>query len=289
MSISDDIRNIFTRSGNGLGRLLLINIFLFLIANISLALFRLSGSESPIIYWLSVPGNSFELPTRFWTLITYMFLHKDLFHILFNMLWLYWIGKILAEYAGSNRLVGVYLLGGLSGGLLFSLVAFLFPLQFGYSYLLGASAGVMAVVIATAILLPDYMIHLMFLGGVRLKYVAMVSFILTTVIDLSENTGGKVAHLGGALFGLIYMIQYKKGKDMTRPVTYLLTGIQNLFKPRPKVRVTYKRTTSDDDYNKNRKAHQERIDQILDKISKSGYEALSAEEKELLFRESKKG
>src|ERR1051325_428054 len=136
-----------------------------------------------------------------------------------------------------------------------------------YTFLLGASAGGMAVVIATAVLLPDYPIHLLFFGPVRLKYLALISFLLTSILDISENTGGKISHIGGALFGLIFMLQYKNGKDMTKPVTAFLEWASALFSGKPKIRVSYKRKVSDDDYNQNARAKQAKIDQILDKIS----------------------
>lgn len=286
MSFADDIKNVFTRSGSGLTRIILINVVVFLVINILDALIKFNGSGPSLVYWLSIPGNVSLAITHAWTLITYMFLHEGLMHILFNMLWLYWLGKIFVEYVGSKRLVGVYLLGGLSGGILYLIIAMITPLYFSNTFLLGASAGVMAVVIATAVLLPDYIIHLLFFGPVRLKYLALVSFILTSVLDLSQNTGGKIAHIGGALFGMIFMVQYKKGNDITIPVTNFLDWAQSIFSGRQKIKVSYRRKTSDDDYNTNERAKQAKVDAILDKISKSGYEALTKEEKDFLFKTS---
>jgi len=178
-------------------------------------------------------------------------------------------------------------LGGISGGLLFLLTAWVFPMQFHYTFLLGASAGVMAVVIAIAVLVPDYMIHLMFLGGVKLKYLALASFILTSILDISQNTGGKIAHIGGALFGLLFMMQHKKGRDLTTPVVSFLNWVVSLFSGNSKIKVTYRRKPSNEDYNSNQKAKQQKIDAILDKISKAGYESLTKEEKDYLFKASK--
>lgn len=288
MSFTDDFKNVFTRSGTGLTRIILINVIIFLVVNIIEALIKFNGNGQSPVYWLAIPGNITLAITHAWTFITYMFLHEGLMHILFNMLWLYWIGKILVEYAGSKRLVGIYLLGGLSGGFLYIIIAFIAPLYFYNTFLLGASAGVMAVVIATAVLLPDYVIHLLFFGPVRLKYLALISFVLTTLLDLSQNTGGKIAHIGGALFGLGYMLQYKRGRDFTKPVTTFLDWIQSFFYGRSKIKVSYRRKTSDDDYNLNQRSKQAKVDEILDKISKSGYEALTKEEKDFLFKASGK-
>ncbi len=144
----------------------------------------------------------------------------------------------------------------------------------------------MAVVIATAVLLPDYVIHLMFFGPVRLKYLALVSFLLTSLLDLSQNTGGKIAHIGGALFGLVYMIRYKSGSDLSKPVTAFFDRVQSLFSGRQKIKVSYRKKVSDEEYNRNQRAKQEKVDSILDKISKSGYDALTKDEKDFLFRAS---
>jgi membrane associated rhomboid family serine protease len=287
MSFANDFRGVFNRSGNGLMRIIVINAIVFIVVNIFDEFLKFSSAGLSLVQWLALPGEISHALTHAWALITYMFLHKDFFHILFNMLWLYWIGKIFVEYAGSKRLVAVYLLGGISGGILYLLVSFLFPLYFYNTLLLGASAGVMAVVIATAILLPDYTIHLLFFGPVRLKYLALISFILTSLLDISQNTGGKISHIGGALFGAIYMLQYKNGNDISKPVTNFLDWIANLFSGKPKIKISYSRKkTSDEDYNQNQRAKQARIDQILDKISKSGYDALTKEEKDFLFKAS---
>lgn len=288
MSVTDDLKNVFTGSGQGLMRIILINVAVFLVVNVLGELIRFSGNGTSLVYWLSLPGNVMLALTHAWTLITYMFLHEGLMHILFNMLWLYWLGKIFVEYIGSKRLVGVYVLGGISGGLLFLLVAAVFPLQFYNTFLLGASAGVMAVVIAIALLVPDYTIHLLLIGPVRLKYLALVSFILTSILDISQNTGGKISHIGGALFGMIFTLQHKRGNDLTKPVVALLDWIGALFSKRSKIRVSYRRKTSDEDYNASQKAKQEKLDAILDKISKAGYPSLTKEEKDFLFKVSGK-
>ena len=290
MSVTEDLKNIFTKSGNGLMRIILVNVFVYLLVNILGEFLRFSGSDTSLVYWLSLPGNVVLAITHIWTLATYMFLHEGLMHILFNMLWLYWIGKIFVEYVGSKKLVSVYLLGGISGGILFLLVSAVIPLQFYNTFLLGASAGVMAVVISTAVLLPEYTIQLMFLGPVRLKYLALASFILTSILDLSQNTGGKISHIGGALFGMVFMLQYKKGNDISKPITAFLDWVAALFSGSSRIKVSYSRKAkaSDEEYNAGKKAKQERVDTILDKISKAGYESLTKEEKDFLFKASGK-
>ncbi len=288
MSVTDDLKKVFAQGGNGIMRIVFINAIVFILVNILGELIRFTGNGPSLIYWLSLPGNLPAALRQFWGILTYMFLHEGLSHILFNMLWLYWIGKIFVEYVSSKQLVAVYILGGLSGGLLFLSAAMLFPSQFSNTYLLGASAGVMAVVIATAVLVPEYTLQLIFFGPVRLKYIALVSFILTSLIDLTQNTGGKIAHIGGALFGMYYMIQYKKGKDYSKFMVVLIDRITNLFSKTSNIRVSYRKKMSDDEYNIAQKEKQQKVDLILDKISKAGYESLTKEEKDFLFKASGK-
>ncbi|MEK6616051.1 MAG: rhomboid family intramembrane serine protease, partial [Bacteroidota bacterium] len=148
MSFVEDFKNIFTRSGNGLMRIILINVIVFIFINIVDQLIKFTGNGTSLVYWFALPGNAILALKHGWAFITYMFLHEGLMHILFNMLWLYWLGKIFVEYVGSKRLVAVYLLGGICGGILYILSSMVFPLYFYNTFLLGASAGVMAVVIA---------------------------------------------------------------------------------------------------------------------------------------------
>jgi len=218
-----------------------------------------------------------------------MFLHKNFLHILFNLLWLYWFGRIFLEYLDGKKLVGVYLLGGLSGAFLYVLVYNIFPVffkQLELSYALGASAAVMAIVISISVYVPDYAVNLLFVGRVKIIYIALIGFLVTSVFDFSINTGGKIAHIGGALFGYLFTLQYRKGRDLTRGLNRFLSAFFGIFKPKPKVTVTHRKSESDYDFNKRKKEEQIEIDRILDKIAKSGYDSLTKQEKELLFRQS---
>jgi membrane associated rhomboid family serine protease len=218
-----------------------------------------------------------------------MFLHKNFLHILFNLLWLYWFGRIFLEYLDGKKLVGVYLLGGLSGAFLYILSYNIFPVffkQLELSHALGASAAVMAIVIAIAAYVPNYAVYLLFIGRVKIIYIAIIGFLVTSVFDFSINTGGKIAHIGGALFGYLFILQYRKGRDITRGLNHFLSAFFGLFKPRPKVKVTHLKSETEYDYNKRKKEEQMEIDRILDKIAKSGYDSLTKQEKELLFKQS---
>jgi membrane associated rhomboid family serine protease len=293
MGIWDDIRSTF-RNGNNLTRLIYINIAVFILITIASVLgFLLKNSiiSEKALDILSVPSSLSVLLTRPWTLITYMFTHKDVWHILFNMLWLYWFGRIFLEYLDQRKLVAVYLLGGISGAVLYILSFNVFPAYtdvVAESVAIGASASVMAVVIAIAAYVPDYTVQLFLFGRIKIKYMALAIFVLTSVMDFSTNSGGKLAHIGGALFGYIYTMNLRHGKDIGKGFNKILDFFATIFKPRKKLKVTHKKTATEYEYNKIKSEHQKDINSILDKISKGGYDSLTKEEKETLFKESQK-
>jgi len=228
---------------------------------------------------------------RPWTLITYMFVHKDIWHILFNMLWLYWFGRIFLEYLDQRKLVAVYFLGGLSGALLYILSFNVFPAFAGIvseSVAIGASASVMAIVIAIAAYVPDYTVHLFLFGRIKIKYMALAIFVLTSIMDFSSNSGGKLAHIGGAFFGYFYTLNLRQGREVGKGFNRILDFFVTALKPRKKLKVTHKKASTEYEYNTSRAEHQARINNILEKISKGGYDSLTKEEKETLFRESQK-
>jgi membrane associated rhomboid family serine protease len=293
MAIIDEIKASF-KKGSPLTRLIYINLAFFVLVNLVEVFYYLLNrhpSYPNFLLLFAVPADLGQLASRPWSIITYMFLHKNFLHILFNILWLYWFGKVFLEYLDARKLVGVYLLGGLSGAVLYIAAFNFFPVfsqELGLSYALGASASVMAIVIAIAAYVPNYTMHLLFLGRVKIIYIAIIGFLITSVFDFSINTGGKIAHIGGGLFGYLYVLRYKQGKDMTRGINRLLEGLFSLFKPKPKIRVTHRNTDTDLDYNARKVDEQKEVDRILDKIAKSGYSSLSNQEKEILFRQSKK-
>lgn len=227
--------------------------------------------------YLALPASFEKLATRFWTPVSYMFMHADVFHILFNMLWLYWMGQIFEEYLGTKRTLGLYILGGLSGALFFILAMNFIPgLANPEAIVVGASAGVMAVIIATATLLPNYTIQLFLFGPVKLKWLAIAYVLIDFLSTAGANAGGSIAHLGGALLGFIYIKRLQSGSDM-------VGGINKIFTPKPKMKVVSKNPEK----NTPSKPKQEEIDRILDKISQTGYDNLTRQEKEVLFRASK--
>ncbi|RFZ81773.1 rhomboid family intramembrane serine protease [Mucilaginibacter terrenus] len=283
-----DIQYKMLRSGNKLTLLIGINVIVFLVINVTSVIEQLfTGFGNSVIKsftdeYLLLPSYLPKLLYRFWTPFTYMFMHAGVLHILFNMLWLYWMGQIFEEYLGNKRTIGLYILGGLSGGLLFIAAYNLLPAFTAVNaaqggIIVGASASVMALVIATATLLPDYTISLIFIGPVKLKWVAVFYVIIDFLGIAGGNAGGEIAHLGGALFGFVYIKQLQKGNDW-------IGGINKLFTPKPKLRVV--NNEAPQKKSSNNKPRQEDIDRILDKISASGYDALSKQEKETLFRAS---
>jgi membrane associated rhomboid family serine protease len=292
MGIWDEILATF-RSGSSLMKLIYINLAVFLsVTIIGIIGFLIVDQEilNQTIRILSVPSSFNTLLLRPWTLITYMFTHKELLHIIVNLLWLYWFGKIFLEYLDEKKLVAVYLIGGIAGGLTYVLSYNIFPAFKGIVGesipLLGASASVMAIVVAIAAYVPDYTVYLLFLGRVKIKYIAIAIFIFTSILDFSANSGGKLAHIGGALFGFLYTYSYRQGNDIGRWVSKALDSLVTLFKPRKKLKVTYKKPVDDFEYNRKKADHQKEINAILDKISKGGYDSLTKQEKETLFRES---
>ncbi len=293
MGIWDEIKLTF-RNGSNLTRLIYINIAVFVLLTIVAVIgFLLNDTfiSGKALDLFSVPASFNALILRPWTLITYMFTHKDIWHILFNMLWLYWFGRIFLEYLDGRKLVAVYLLGGICGALVYILSFNIFPVFTGIvadSVAIGASASVMAVVISIAAYVPDYTMNLLLLGRIKIKYMALAIFILTSILDFSVNSGGKLAHIGGAFFGYLYIMNLRHGHDIGKGINRIIDFFATLFKPRKKLRVTHKKVVDEFEYNKIKAEHQKRINRILDKISKGGYDSLTKEEKETLFKESQK-
>ncbi|MDN3551122.1 rhomboid family protein [Mucilaginibacter aquaedulcis] len=275
------------RSGNKLNLLIAINVIVYLAINIPAVIEHLfTGFGQPSIIatyadeYLATTAYLPKLLTRFWTPLTYMFMHAGILHILFNMLWLYLMGQIFEEYLGNKRTIGLYIMGGLAGAFFFILCYNLFP-AFSHNPamllvpVVGASASVMAIVVATATLLPNYTISLILFGPVKLKWLVIVILVIDFLGIAGANAGGEIAHLGGALLGFIYIKQLQRGHDW-------IGGVNNLFKSSPKLKVVVKNTSK----NSAEYPRQEEIDRILDKISQSGYDSLSKQEKEILFRAS---
>ena len=289
------------RRGNIAVQFIYVNVGVFVVTTligVFWMLFNLDGT-----YWL----RYFELPawipealTQPWSLFTYMFLHAGAMHLLFNMLWLYWFGQLFLYFYSARHFRGIYFIGGILGGLFYLVSYLIFPYfadTVHHSYLLGASASVLAIVLATAVREPDYPVKFMFIGTMRLKYVALIVVVMDLLFLTSANGGGHVAHLGGALAGFAFASGLKKGTDITAWFNKLLDGMEQFFtsirKPKarrakPKMKCHAGGRAQDYEYNARKKAQNEEVDRILEKVRKSGYTNLTTEEKRILFDASKR-
>jgi membrane associated rhomboid family serine protease len=279
------------KNGNAIIQIILINvsIFIFLsLTGILLFLFNLGTLQGNVLKYLMLPASFSNFIYQPWSILTYMFLHEGFLHILFNMLWLYWLGDLFQQYLGNSKAYQAYFLGGIFGGLIYILAYNVFPAfanQVSLSYALGASAGVLSIVIATATLLPDYQVHLFILGSVRLKYIAVVSVFIDLISIPSGNAGGHIAHLGGAAFGYLFIKLLYSQSNIPGILDRLFNAIGNIFEPKSKIKIHHKAGVMKPETSS--KPSQMEIDLILEKISKKGYESLSKSEKEILFKASK--
>lgn len=302
MAFIDDIKRSYLQ-GSMLLRLIFINIGVFLLLHLlalGALLFNVPGDQ--MLQWVELPSDLGLLLRRPWTLVTYMFAHYGMLHILFNMLWLYWLGRIFMEFFSPKQLTGVYLLGGWGGALLFLLAYNLLPhLAMGHYFLIGASASVIAIVVATAVYTPNYKIGLLFLGEVSLKWVAIVTVAIDLLSMEGGNLGSSIAHIGGAIVGAIYALRIRTGHDITRPLNAAIDGIVGMFNGRSFKLPDFKRKRAGSTTHARGEAQQaprgarpadtvseEELDIILGKIKAAGYDALTDEEKDKLFKASRR-
>lgn len=269
------------RSGNPLFFYIGINTIIFLLTAL-IAVFTFLTRSNVDVYdfvrtYLGLPAALGKLPERIYTVLTYMFFHDGFFHFFFNMLGLFWFGQIFMNFLKSRQFHFVFIAGGLAGALFFVAALNLFPAfsdNVAGTTVIGASGAVMAIIVATATLVPNYAIFLMFLGEVKIKYIAIAYFVLDVLALGSINAGGNFAHIGGAALGFVFIKSLQSGRDWSKilerkPKLRVVKNEQPIKKP------TFKGVS------------QTEIDEILDKISTSGYDKLTTTEKEKLFKASK--
>mgnify|MGYP000930729981 FL=1 len=295
MNIFDNIKLSY-RQGSNLIKLIYINVGVFLLYHAVLITFKLFNSSGIFLLpFLAMPADGLQLLYHFWTPVTYMFMHEGFLHLFFNMLCLYWFGKIFLMYYSEKQLTGLYLVGGWVAGLFYFLSFNIFPYfdaEVSQSLLLGASGSIMAIIVASAVASPNLEMRILFLGGIKLKYIALVAILTSFFGITSNNAGGEIAHLGGALTGYLFVVSLRKGKDITKWLNRLLDNFVNLFS-RKKLKVkktkysTSYRKMTDEEFNMEKSRRMQEIDRILDKIKTSGYDSLSAEEKKRLFEQGK--
>ena len=285
--IIEDFKNAWNKDNNALVKIILINVVVFVSASFIEIFLTLSGAGDAFklfINKLMLPASFTTFITQPWSLISYFFLHLGFTHILWNMLFLYWFGKIIQDNIGNNAVISLYVLGGIIGGLsymaLFNIIPY-YDNRISESLMLGASAGVFSIVAGSATLLPNYTFYLLFLGPVRIKYIALFYILLSFLDVTGSNAGGEIAHLGGAMIGYLFIRQLQNGVNMGEGVINII----NFFnKEKNKKKEENYSRTEETKYD----ISQDEIDKILDKISESGYSSLSKNEKEKLFNASKK-
>tara|TARA_Y100000739_G_scaffold228905_1_gene241972 strand:+ start:1823 stop:2692 length:870 start_codon:yes stop_codon:yes gene_type:complete len=285
--IIEDFKKAWSKEDNGLIKIILINIIIFVSISILEVFITLSGGGSlfrVVINKLMLPASFTTFILQPWSLISYFFLHLSFGHILWNMLFLYWFGKIIHDNIGNNAVISLYILGGIIGGLsymaLFNIIPF-YEDRVSESLMLGASAGVFSIVAGSATLLPNYTFYLLFLGPVRIKYIALFYILLSFFDVTGSNAGGEIAHIGGALIGYLFIKQLQNGVNMGDGVIKIINLFNRKNSSKKEKEFTINKETSFD-------ISQDEIDKILDKISESGYSSLSKKEKEKLFNASKK-
>ena len=292
-SIWDDI-NMWYQHGGSTVRLIMLNTILFLISGVMGVLDFLLGIKlTASLQYFYLPASFSKLIWQIWSLGSYMFLHSGFFHYFFNMIGLYVFGNLLSDFIPRRSIVPLYLLGGLAGGLFYLLAYHSFPVfhaAINESYLTGASAAVMALLGTLAALQPNFSVPLILFGQVRIKYIALFYVIADLLMIKEGNAGGHLAHLGGMLFGVVYAQQ----AWYTYNFNNWFYSLKNLFIKPKQPRIVYRRpvtekvttTTAPTKTNKTiaKRTRQEKVDAILDKIAHSGYDSLSKEEKEFLFK-----
>lgn len=271
-------------------KLIVINVICFVLPLlINTFLFLFNGPQNLLLGWFELDADISNLLFRPWTILTYGFLHTGFFHLFWNMLLLYYAGQFFLNLLPARTFLNTYLLGILLGGLVFILSYMIFPaFQKSSPYMVGASAGVMAVFIFCCVYTPEQEVRLLFFN-VKLKYIG-IAFVLIDLMQIpGGNAGGHLAHLGGAGLGFWYAKQLKNGVDIGLPLQRIILGFKGLFSSKKQLKTVYKAPKRKNSFspNENKGDHQKKIDAILDKIGTSGYDSLTEEEKEFLFRAGK--
>lgn len=273
-------------------KLIYINTVIFLVLQIFSVTCRMfHWNAGAMVLMLRQPADWTALLYRPWSLFTYMFVHEGFLHLIFNMLWLYFFGKIFLQKFTSKQFLLVYLLGGICGGLFYALGYHIFPYYesaIETSLLSGSSAAVFAIAIAIVFYQPNQSFQLAFFGHIKIKWLVIIMIVMDILSLAGENAGGSFAHLGGAFFGMLYGL-------LLRPKAAWNPSVKNVFQSRRKAdkktkyhRSNKEQTNIDQAYRDQKKAEEDRRDAILDKIKESGYNSLSKEDKAFLFHMSDK-
>ncbi|HWB63354.1 MAG TPA: rhomboid family intramembrane serine protease [Chitinophagales bacterium] len=275
----------YLRYGSVVVKLVLVNVVVYLLGNIAWLIFSVIHNDAAYALmnsYLCLPVSFAGVLHQPWSLITYMFYHNGFFHILFNMIMLYWGGEMFVLHLGEQKVVALYIYGGFCGALFFLLGhAFLPSLQLLPFPLIGASAAALAFLFAAVAMNPNYEIYIFRSGPFKLKYIAGILFVvyLLSAFYFKSGQGSNLAHIGGALGGFLYIKLLQQGYDIFKPLA--------IFNRNPPVKMSYK-NPGNASVKERGQSEQARVDEILDKIARSGYESLSKDDKDFLFRYSKK-
>ncbi|WP_179351943.1 rhomboid family protein [Winogradskyella vidalii] len=272
------------------GKIIAINVVVFIIALVFKSLLRFD-----MFTYFELPSGAMDFVLQPWSLITYGFLHYDLFHLIFNMLFLYYLSRITTNLFRTKMVLNIYFLGIIFGGLAYLAFTNLVPTAFfsGRGVLVGASAGVSALLLFVAAYMPNTEIRLFNAFNVKWKHIAIVFVALDLIrVLLGQNQGGYMAHFGGYILGYLYATKLMKGTDIGTGFERTMDTVVGWFKPKSNLKTVHKtKTKSSTSYKTKTKSDaldkQKKIDAILDKISKSGYDSLSADEKAFLFKAGK--
>ncbi|MBK8388588.1 MAG: rhomboid family intramembrane serine protease [Saprospiraceae bacterium] len=297
-SIRNDLRQVFN-SGNMVTRLLVINIIVFVILILLKAFLQNLGYFQPIFDNLAMPGPLGKLMYKPWTIFTHMFMHIGFWHVVWNMVGLHLFGRIVGDLLGDQRILPIYLWGGLAGAVAFGLYANL-AIPGIDSTAHGASAAVCALAAVAGVVAPDYGIRLLLIGDVKLKYIVLAFLVFDLVgTQGGVNSGGHFAHLGGMLMGAIIAYQLRSGNDLTSGLSHFIQNLRSSKKRQPskpmsrsKMKVEYKAPAFSMRHNAESRNEtpefETELNRILDKIKNQGYNKLSNDEKEFLNKASKR-
>ena len=285
-------------------KMIAVNVIVFIAFFLIRAIgFLFNWNADSLLTWFVFSQNPADLLFKPWSIITYAFFHDGIWHLFFNMLVLYFSGRLFLTYFSPKRFLNYYFLGVIFGALFYMLSYNLFPVfqNMASSFLLGASAGVTAILIGIASYIPNMSVRLMLIGNVKLWWIAVFFVVMDIVMIPTGNAGGHIAHLGGAFLGFIYSRQLTKGNDIGQGFESIIDWFASLFKPKEKkarMKTVYrsgkqttqkstKSTATRSRAKMNKTEKQQKIDEILDKISKSGYDSLNKSEKDFLFQAGK--
>jgi membrane associated rhomboid family serine protease len=287
MNIIEDIKEQY-KLGGVAQKIIFWNVGIFVIPLVFLGILSLFNISFSYLDFFVLNSNFEKFITKPWSLISYGFFHQDFLHLIFNMISLYFFSQLFKTFFTEKQLIDVYFSGLIFSGIVFIISSYLFPAFSSHAILLGASGAIMTILMATTIYSPHFNVRLLLLGNVKLWHITLAFIILNFIQLSSTNSRGHIAHLGGALFGYLYIKQMRQGKNIALPFNDWYNKLFKMLSPN-KNKTTFKKVYKNNNVNHtnnltpSKSTEQKKIDDILDKISAAGYDSLTKEEKEFLF------